>query len=88
MMLYPGANSHPEITFAVHQCGCFTHAPKDSHAKAIKCILCYLNRTKDQGIILHPSKQLMVDCFVDAAFVSQWKTLMIISASNLTQDTF
>ena len=39
MLLYLGANSHPEIAYAAHQCACFTHAPKDSHAKVAKHIL-------------------------------------------------
>ena len=72
MLLYLGANSHPEIAYAVHQCACFTHAPKDSHAKAVKRILHYLNGTKDQGIILHPSKQFSIDSFIDANFAGQW----------------
>ena len=62
---------HPEIAYAVHQCAHFTHSPKDSCANAFKHILCYLNRTKDQGIILHPSKQLTVDYFMDADFTRQ-----------------
>ena len=47
MLLYLGANSHPEIAYTVHQCAHFTHSPKDSHAKAIKHILHYLSRTKN-----------------------------------------
>ena len=72
MLLYLGANSHPKIAYAVHQCACFTHAPKVSHAKAVKRILHFLNGTKDQGIILHPSKQLTIDCFIDTNFARQW----------------
>ena len=60
-----------EIAYAVHQCAHFTHAPKDSHAKAVKRILNCLNGTKDQGIILHTSRQLTIDCFIDADFAGQ-----------------
>ena len=74
LLLYLGANSHPEIAYAFHQCAHFRHPPKDSHAKAVKHILCYLNQTKDKGIILHPSKQLIVDCFMDADFAGQWNS--------------
>ena len=74
MWLYLGMNSCPEITYTVHQCDHFTHAPKHSHAKAIKCILHYLNATNDKGIILHPSKQLKVDCFIDANFAGLWNS--------------
>ena len=72
MLLYLGANSHPEIAYAVHQCACFTHAPKDSHAKAVKRILHYLDGTKDQGVVLCPSKQRTIDCFSDTIFSGQW----------------
>ena len=30
MLLYLAANSHPEISYAVHQCAHFTHHPKVS----------------------------------------------------------
>ena len=48
MLPYLGANSCPEVSYAVHHCACFIHAPKNSQAKAIKQILQYLNRTQDK----------------------------------------
>ena len=47
MLLYLDANSCPEIAYAVHQCACFTHAPKDSQAKAVKRILEWQKRSRD-----------------------------------------
>ena len=32
----------------------------------------YLKGTKTKGLILKPSKQLTVDCFVDVDFTGQW----------------
>ena len=72
MLLYLAANSHPEIAYAVHQCARFTYNPKASHGAAVKRICHYLQGTKMKGLILEPSKQLTVDCFVDADFAGQW----------------
>ena len=75
MLLYLASNSRPEIAYAVHQCARFTHNPKASHAKAVKRICRYLKGTRDQGMILTPSKDcLSVDCYVDADFAGQWNS--------------
>ena len=72
MLLYLADNSHPEIAYVVHQCAWFTHNPKAPHRAAMKRICRYLQGTKTKGLILKPSKQLTVDCFVDADFAGQW----------------
>ena len=72
MLLYLASNSRPDIAFAVHQCARFTHAPKQSHAKAIKRIIRYLKGTSDRGLIMRPTKELKIDCFVDADFAGLW----------------
>ena len=72
MLLYLASNSRPEIAFAVHQCARFTHNPKVSHGQAVKRICRYLKGTKDRGMILTPSKNLTVDCYVDSDFAGQW----------------
>ena len=72
MLLYLVANSRPKISYMVHQCARFTHNPKVSHRAAVKRICHYLQETKMKGLILKPSKQLTVDCFVDADFAGQW----------------
>ena len=72
MLLYLAANSHPKIAYAVHQCARFTLNPKASHRAAVKRICRYLQGKKTKGLILKPSKQLTVDCFVDADFAGQW----------------
>lgn len=48
MMMYLASNSRPDITFAVHQCARFTHAPKRSHKQAIKRIARYLKATRER----------------------------------------
>ena len=72
MLLYLAANSRPKIAYAVHQCARFTHNSKASHGAAVKRICRYLQGTKTKGLILKPSKQLKVDCFVDADFAGPW----------------
>ena len=72
MLLYLSNNSRPDIAFAVHQCARFYHAPKQIHALAIKAIGRYLIRTRDKGLILSPSGDLGVDCYVDADFAGLW----------------
>ena len=42
MLMYLAGNAYPEIQFAVHQCARFTHAPRKSHAIAVKRIARYL----------------------------------------------
>lgn len=72
MLMYLSGNSRPDIAFAVHQCARFTHSPRQSHAKAIKRIVRYLQGTRNKGLILKPSKELKLDCYVDADFAGLW----------------
>ena len=74
MLLYLAQNSRPDIAYAVHQCARFTHSPKQSHATAVKRILRYLNSTKDKGMYLKPTKDLNINCYVDADFAGLWKS--------------
>jgi hypothetical protein len=74
MLMYLASNSRPDISFAVHQCARFTHAPQDSHAVAVKRILRYLQGTKEKGLIIEPTSNLQVDCYVDADFAGLWNS--------------
>jgi hypothetical protein len=65
---YLAATTRPEIQFAVHQCARFCDNPKMSHEKAVKRIVRYLKRTKDQGMVLNVDQQKGIECFVDADF--------------------
>ena len=50
------------------------HAPKQSHAKAIKMIVRYLDGTVDQGIIVPAfSGNFVLRCYVDADFAGLYK---------------
>jgi hypothetical protein len=68
MLLYLSTNTRPDITFAVSQVARFSHAPKQSHATAVKMILRYLKRTMDFGMTVHPTGTLDLETYVDADF--------------------
>ena len=68
MLLYLSSNTRPDIQFAVHQVARFNHAPKQSHAQAIKRIVRYLLATRTKGIEFEPNVKSGLDCYVDADF--------------------
>jgi hypothetical protein len=73
MMLYLSTNSRPDIAFAVHQCARFTHSPLASHEEGVKRICRYLKGTQDKGMIVKPTGELKIDCFVDSDFAGLWR---------------
>ena len=75
--------THPELSFAVHQCARFCNDPKRVHEQAVKRIIRYLLSTqasftgKDkapQGILFKPDKTKSIDTYVDASFAGEWNT--------------
>jgi hypothetical protein len=68
MLMYLGSNTRPDIAYAVHQAARFTPNPRRSHANGIKRILRYLKTTQTKGLIMQPTSDLCVDCYVDADF--------------------
>jgi hypothetical protein len=66
--MYLANNSRPDIAYATQQAARFTHAPKKSHALAVKKIIRYLQGTKDKGLIMKPTTDLSIDRYVDADF--------------------
>ena len=72
MMSYLSGHTRPELEFAVHQCGRYSHNPRAIHEAALKRIGRYLVNTRDKGIILTPTSDLKIDCFVDADFAGLW----------------
>jgi hypothetical protein len=71
MLLYLG-HSHPDISFATHQCARYTHSQRQSHKDALKKIGHYLKGTLTKGLILNSSKTLNIDCYLDADFAGLW----------------
>jgi hypothetical protein len=73
MLLYLSGNTRPDIAFAVSQVARFNHAPKQSHATAIKMIVRYLSRTFDKGTIVRPTGTLRIDCWCDSDFCGLYR---------------
>ena len=72
MLLYLGNNTRPDCAFAIHQAARFSNDPRCTHGEALKRIGRYLQGTHDKGLILKPSKDLNLDCYVDADFAGIW----------------
>lgn len=68
MLMYLSANTRPDLAYAVHQAARHTHAPRASHATAVKRILRYLSGTRDKGMYFQPNQSNQIDCHVDADF--------------------
>jgi hypothetical protein len=72
MLQYLQAHSRPDITMAVSQCARFVHSPKRSHERAVQRIAMYLRKTEGEGLILKPTRDFTVDCYVDSDFAGLW----------------
>jgi hypothetical protein len=72
MLQYLQAHSRPDITFAVSQCARYIHGTRRSHEEALERIGRYLKGTQEKGLILRPTKELNIECFVDADFAGLW----------------
>ena len=68
MLLYLSTNTCPDISFTVSQVACFNHNPKQSHATALKMILCYLKGTADKGMIIKSSSKLALEMWCNANY--------------------
>ena len=56
----------------MHQCACFTHCANSEHEIAVKRIARYLRATKENGLIMNPSKDLQLEMYADADFAGLW----------------
>ena len=74
MLMYLAGNAHPEIQYAVHQCARFTHAPRQSHAVAVKSIAHYLQGVlnKEAGLCYKITEDLNFDMYCDVDFARLW----------------
>ena len=74
MLMYLAGNAYPEIQYSVHQCARFAHAPRHSHAVAVKRIAHYLQGVLNdkQGLQFKISDKFNLDLYVDADFAGLW----------------
>ena len=68
MLLHVSNNTRPDITFAVSQVVQHTACPKESHARAVKCITHCLAGTADKGIIVKHNETCDLKVWADADF--------------------
>jgi len=68
---YLEKSTRPDISFATHQCACFSANPRQPHANAVKWLGRYLKATRDQRLILKPDGSSF-DVYVDADFAGNW----------------
>ena len=72
MLLYLLGHSRPKLAFSVSQCARYTFHPKMSHEIALKRIGRYLQGTRTKGMIMKPTNDLNLDCYVDSDFAGLW----------------
>ena len=68
MMLYLLPNIRLYMTFDGHWCDQFTHDTKEQHDNAVKSICIYLQDTNYKGLVLIPTKIMVLDCYVGTYF--------------------
>ncbi|GMI65421.1 cysteine-rich RLK (RECEPTOR-like protein kinase) 8 [Hibiscus trionum] len=59
-----------DILYVVNKVSQYINHPHDTHWRAVKRILRYLNRTVDHGIVFSSSSPLNLVCYVDADWAS------------------
>ena len=69
ILLYLLEHSRPELAFSVSQCVVYNFYPKMSHKIVLKRIGRYLQGTRTKGMVIRPTKDLNLDCYVDSDFV-------------------
>ncbi|KAG8488310.1 hypothetical protein CXB51_016328 [Gossypium anomalum] len=62
--------TRPDIAFSVNKACQFMHKPLDTHYKAIKRILRYLQGTLDFGLHFTPASKLLIEGYSDASWAS------------------
>ena len=72
MILYLVSNTVPDISFAIHNCSWFTYNTKASTDTEVRRIWWHLWDIKDKGLVLNPSKIMVVYFYVDADFGGLW----------------
>ena len=58
--------TRPDIAYAFNKLCQFMHSPLESHWKATKRVLRYLNGTIDHGLVFYPSQNLFITGYSDS----------------------
>ena len=73
MLLYLSTNTRIDIAYAVSQIARFGVNPKKSHAKAVKQLLRYLQKTSSNGVVFKQGRSYSLELYVDADFCGLFK---------------
>ena len=68
IIFYLKSNTRPYTYFTIHRRLLFTHTTKSSHDMDVKIACLYLQGTKDKFLLFITSKEIMVNCCVDADY--------------------
>lgn len=72
ILLYLASNTRPDIQLSVSQVARFSHAPKQSHDKAVKRIIQYLKGSNEQGCLFAKPTNTILNLYVDSDFAGMW----------------
>ncbi|XP_050895279.1 uncharacterized mitochondrial protein AtMg00810-like [Lathyrus oleraceus] len=61
--------TRPDISYVVQQICLFMHNPMDAHMHALRCILRYIQGTRNYGLSLYPSRTTFLKSYTDADWV-------------------
>ena len=72
-LLYLSGHTRPEIAYAVNCCARYMFCPKRSHELALKQIGRYLRKTRNKGLILEPTANVLeINAYPDADFAGMY----------------
>ena len=73
MLLYLSGHTRPDIAYAVDCAARYMFNPKKSHEEHLKRIGRYLKATRDRGLIINPSSNILkIDAYPDADFAGMY----------------
>ena len=65
-------STRPDLSFATHNAARFSHNPRECHTKAVQQICRYLYGTQNQGLIIDPTDEPLLEVYADAEFGGAW----------------
>lgn len=77
--------TRPDISYAVHQLARFSSDPKIQHGEVLEHLGRYLFHTRNDGLILSPQENKMMEVYADADFSGNWNPLTEESDPSTTK---
>ncbi len=83
MLLFLAGHTRFDIAYAVNCCARYMFCPKQSHELALKRIGQYLKATRDCGLVLNPSKVILMQTLTECM---DTRILLILPVSRVGPD--